>query len=418
MPPFDSRAAKQMKPGEFIAFAPEHPGLRLMASHSGRTWTYRYRHPDSNLVKQVKLGAWPAMGLSVAVEAWEKARAERESGGDPGSKARAAKAAKVEAAKVQRDAARETVGWLVEEYLTEVVERSRKPKGARESRRMMERAIGPWRGTPAREFTAAMAHEMISAVAATAPRVAAMTRQEMRAAWEHGMVRGAVSANVFAGRTLGGRLTSKARDRYLSDAEARALLRWWREPSTHSRTVSDALELVLRTGLRSGEVCAIHDRELHERQGVLWLDIPANRMKGGQPHSTPLVGRAREIVEARKGTGGYLFPRRDSERPIEQKVLGVEVYATSGRSGAAAYVHRKLCPVKGWAPHDLRRTARTMLAELGCPFEVGEAILAHTLPGVAAVYSRAAHNAARIEWLTKLNNHLDALSNAAQKSKR
>jgi len=135
-------------------------------------------------------------------------------------------------------------------------------------------------------------------------------------------------------------------------------------------------------------------KELVERAGVLWVEIPAERMKAGRAHCTPLVGRAREIVEARMLTGSpFLFARRQREghesRAIEQKVLGVEVYAHAGRSKAAAYARRRMCPVRDWAPHDLRRTARTLLAELGCPFEVGEAILAHTLPGVARVYSRA-----------------------------
>ena len=135
-------------------------------------------------------------------------------------------------------------------------------------------------------------------------------------------------------------------------------------------------------------------KELVERAGVLWVEIPAEQMKAGKAHSAPLVGRAREIVEARMLTGSpFLFARRqregDESRAIEQKVLGVEVYAHAGRSKAAAYARRRMCPVRDWAPHDLRRTARTFLAELGCLFELGEAILAHTLPGVAGVYNRA-----------------------------
>jgi integrase len=38
--------------------------------------------------------------------------------------------------------------------------------------------------------------------------------------------------------------------------------------------------------------------------------------------------------------------------------------------------------------HDLRRTARTMLARLAVPFEVAEAIMGHRLKGVAGIYDR------------------------------
>jgi len=62
-----------------------------------------------------------------------------------------------------------------------------------------------------------------------------------------------------------------------------------------------------------------------------------------------------------------------------------------------------------------------LLAELGCPFEVGEAILAHTLPDVAGVYNLAGYEAQKIEWLGKLGEYLDALAashNVASMNKR
>ena len=52
------------------------------------------------------------------------------------------------------------------------------------------------------------------------------------------------------------------RQRVLDAEEAGLLLRWMHEPSTYSRSVRDALEIALRTGLRSGEVCGIHTRRL------------------------------------------------------------------------------------------------------------------------------------------------------------
>jgi integrase len=67
----------------------------------------------------------------------------------------------------------------------------------------------------------------------------------------------------------------------------------------------------------------------------------------------------------------------------------------------------------GWTPHDLRRTARTLLGELGCPYEVGEAILSHRLPGVAGTYNKAKYAAEKVEWLTRLGEHLDAFSATA-----
>ena len=63
-----------------------------------------------------------------------------------------------------------------------------------------------------------------------------------------------------------------------------------------------------------------------------------------------------------------------------------------------------------WAPHDLRRTARTLLASLRCPDEVGEAILGHMKPGIVGVYNLHTYDADRVEWLKRLDAHLEALA--------
>ncbi len=69
-------------------------------------------------------------------------------------------------------------------------------------------------------------------------------------------------------------------------------------------------------------------------------------------------------------------------------------------------------PVAQWAPHDLRRTGRTMLTALGCPTDVAESILGHMLPGVEGVYNRHTYDRERREWLTRLDAHLEALAAA------
>ncbi|MGV3498814.1 MAG: tyrosine-type recombinase/integrase [Hydrogenophaga sp.] len=450
---------RQMVPGEELA-DPEHPGLRVRCvagDPSNRlVFFYRYRNPAGAL-RQVEVGLLgPDLTLTSIRKRWEELRARVRNGGDPREEAKASRAevaAKVEETKTAERVEALTVERVIERYLVEKVEHSRKTKGAMEARRMLTQLINfaSWTAKqastktagrrrkklpegvidvaklPAAKFTREIAHNLLLAYSASAPRAGGMARQELRAAWRYGIDAGFLEGpspfeKVPGAKSdsLGGGAIKAAskKERALSTQEVGALLRWMREPGTFSRTAHDALALTLRTGLRSGEVCGIHTRELVRRDGVLWLDIPAERMKGGKPHSIPLVGTAEEIVLARTpADGGFLFPSREPTKPIQQKVLGVEVYACSGRSDAPAYKHRKVCPVASWAPHDLRRTARTLLAELGCPFEVGEAILAHTLPGVAAVYNRAVHEKAKVEWLTKLGVMLDDLARGQAKLK-
>lgn len=452
---------KGMAPGDELA-DPEHPGLRVRCvslkakDATGKpavqaVFFYRYRSSEGAL-RQVTIGVLGPKTLASIRKEWEELRARVRNGDDP---RQAEIAEKQKAVTARRQAATRalTVEDVVEQYLSEKVDQRRKAKGAGEARRLLNQVIrfNSWLASPratgkvagrrrpklpngigdvahlpADQFTRVMAHELLRAFGENAPRSGGMARQELRACWRYGIAVGRLNGPSPFEKLQGGQdddlgggglVAASRRDRVLSRDEVGLLLRWMSDPAPgkYSKTVSDALEVVLRTGLRSGEVCSIHSSWLTARDGVWWLDVPAEHMKGRRgkqaPHSVPLVGRAAELLLARMpSVPGYLFPSADRSRAIQQKVLGVEVYACSGRSSATAYKHRAVCPVTGWAPHDLRRTARTLLAELGCPYEVGESILAHTLPGVAAVYNRARYVPQKVEWLIKLGELLDALA--------
>ena len=447
-----SAAVKAMVPGDELA-DPEHPGLRVRRVNEQRVFFYRYR--IGSKLRQVEIAVLGPSTLTAIRGQWEALRAQVRNGSDPrlDVKAQRIKTAADLAAQRQREL---TVEDVVEFYLTENVEKARKAKGATEARRLLHqlirysswskvrrqgiaarsdaararvplavpRDIGDVASMPAQAFTRERAHKLLFLMGEAAPRSAGMARAEIRAAWRHAIATGRLAPpsplemmpehgkrDALGG---GGLLSKSVRERYLGKEEAGQLLRWMAEPGTYSRTVRDALELVLRTGLRSGEICGIHSSELERRDGVLWLIIPPDRMKAGKAHTVPLTGRAEQIALARlPEKAGHLFPStREPGKSIEQKVLGVEVYACSGRSKADAYKSRRVCPVSDWSPHDLRRTARSLLQELGCPYDVGEAILAHALPSVGAVYARSSLVEQKILWLGKLNEHLDALAAA------
>ena len=110
---FDARAAKALAAGDHITVEGA-PGLRLVATASKRTWTYRYRSPVDGRMRQVRLGHWPAMGLPAALAAWERVAAQRNAGGDPAAEARTRRRAAV--AERQVDAF--TVRRACDEYLS------------------------------------------------------------------------------------------------------------------------------------------------------------------------------------------------------------------------------------------------------------------------------------------------------------
>ena len=61
---------------------------------------------------------------------------------------------------------------------------------------------------------------------------------------------------------------------------------------------------------------------------------------------------------------------------------------------------------------------RTMLAAMGCPAEIAEAILGHQQPGIVATYNRHAYDAERRHWLTLLSAHLELVAAPAQAPQR
>lgn len=70
---------------------------------------------------------------------------------------------------------------------------------------------------------------------------------------------------------------------------------------------------------------------------------------------------------------------------------------------------RERLTVTHWSPHDLRRTGRTLLAALGCPNEVGEAILGHVQPGIVGTYNLHKYSVERRQWLTALDARLESI---------
>lgn len=84
---FDVRAAKLLKPGEHLAVE-GCLGLRLVASTTKRTWTYRYKSPMDGRMEQVALGQSPAMSIQAAASAWQALRDQRGTGADPGQQVR------------------------------------------------------------------------------------------------------------------------------------------------------------------------------------------------------------------------------------------------------------------------------------------------------------------------------------------
>ncbi|MGZ3753555.1 MAG: hypothetical protein ACXVAU_19875, partial [Mucilaginibacter sp.] len=135
------------------------------------------------------------------------------------------------------------------------------------------------------------------------------------------------------------------------------------------------------------------------------------RHAGATDQLVPLFGKGLAVVKRRKKLygDGFLFPTRDGKGHVRQKFITEQVYWRQPYCKLRMESSRPRLTVTHWAPHDLRRTARTLLAKLGCPDAVGEMVLGHMLPGISGTYNRHQYDIEKQEWLKKLSDYLDSL---------
>ena len=315
-----------------------------------------------------------------------------------------------------------TVKQLCEDFLTGHIERHRDSLGAAQSRRRLMSKIRPISSLPAATISRKQAFDLLEGER-QAPRNAAIFRSELGAAWDYALDAGRIpedSPNWWR-QIMRGKLRSDGRKRggkvenikrVLSHDELKILIPWL---SHLSETISDVLTMYLWTGLRGGEIVLIEGNEVSKEPDGLWWTIPKAKTKNknrasATDHRVPLAGRAEEIIRRRLNLygKGYLFSTSDSPY-IPQKSVQAVVWAHQPYSLEPGQTLRPELPVSHWAPHDLRRTSRTMLAAIGCPREVAEAILGHILPGVEGIYNRHSYDKEKREWLTRLAAHLESL---------
>ncbi len=124
----------------------------------------------------------------------------------------------------------------------------------------------------------------------------------------------------------------------------------------------------------------------------VWV-IPGNRTKNGRAHEVPLSAEMIGVLSALPRRGAYVFSRNGGESPlVDMSGLKAQVDKGSG--------------VTGWRLHDLRRTLRTGLAQLGVFHEVAEMTIGHTLPGLVQTYNRHTYANERRAALQRWADHL------------
>ena len=171
----------------------------------------------------------------------------------------------------------------------------------------------------------------------------------------------------------------------------------WLNTSNFTKKIQNVFLLTLLTGCRTGEICAIAWDDIDLEMKTIFL----RETKTGTSRYVQLSTQAVELIKTFDRSTKYLFQMRLQEKPIQQKYLTERTW-TLRKNGF-------MLDIEHWSPHDLRRTVRTGLARLGCPNEVGEAILGHSKKGIEGTYNLHSYDKECRFWLQKWADYLDSL---------
>ncbi|PKN63246.1 MAG: integrase [Deltaproteobacteria bacterium HGW-Deltaproteobacteria-15] len=353
-------------------------GLFIRVTPKGaKTWVYRYRF--QGIPRRMSLGSYPGVGLADARTKHAEAMQDLQQGIDPGLKAAQAKA-KMKAAPTFED--------LLEEFWK--MELHAQPSG-KERRRLVEKdVIKTWGRRKVSSITRRDAVLLLDGVRKRAPVGANRLLGILVRMFNFAAERGVIDHSPLSGMK---RKKEKARARVLTDEEIKSLwnaLDLERKDIDIYRPTKLALKMILLTGQRPGEVAAMRWDQLDKE----WWTIPEEVYKTGEGNRVPILPMtSAAIEEARTYSGDTPFVFASSHDQKGEKGERRKGPLTVRALSNAIRRHRAEIGIPNhFTPHDLRRTLRTRLAELGIEDIVAEKVLGHKLQGVLAIYNRYSYD--------------------------
>ena len=392
--PLTAIEAKQAEPKEKVYKLADGGGLHLLVKPSGgKYWRYKYRYAGKE--KTLALGVYPEISLKEAREKHQAARKTLDRGIDP------SEARKVE--KLTRHlAAAESFEAVAREWFNRIM--PEKSNSYRErTGRILEKDLYPVLGN--RPIKSITAPELL----------AALRRIEAREAYDI-----AHRAKQTAGQIFRYAVATGRADRDPSGDLKGALKP--RRKKKHHAAITNPAEVgrlllamngfqgtaVVKTALllspllfqRPGEIRAMEWCEINW-DAQQW-EIPAEKMKMGQPHIVPLSTQAVVLLEGLKpltGRGRYVFPSaRGASRSLSENGVRTAL-RTLGYDNDTM------------TPHGFRAMARTILDEvLGYRVDWIEHQLAHAVRDAnGRAYNRTSHLEGRSEMMQGWADYLDKL---------
>ena len=144
------------------------------------------------------------------------------------------------------------------------------------------------------------------------------------------------------------------------------------------------------------------------------MDHPRRAVQDEAAEFVPLSKAALAVIEAQPKIDDcdYVFPSRaktpfsgfgKSKATLDKAVLAA--MQKPAKKGA------KVEPIPNWTLHDLRRTAKTLMARAGVRPDISERVLGHVIAGVEGTYDRHSYADEKREALEKLAAMIERILN-------
>lgn len=350
-----------------------------------KEWVFRY-YIDGRK-RRLSLGSYPTISLVAARQDAQRYSGSLTEGRDPADVARHEKEALASA----RASSHGTLGELMDAYVDDMLARGRRSADDTRAKihRYVKRPFPRLWDAPARDLTSAdvrdmLAHHMQRGLTTTTNRM----RSWMHAAYQFGLTaendprRHSAKSWALPGNPVSAIPRQGDWERQgqmvMTPEDVRAA--WYELPEMRSRANLSVMAVRLCIATAGQRITALLRLEPHHvdmRRGL--IDMPAGITKNEMPHVVPMTDQAREILASlikeagRLGHRFIFYNRRDGQRPmLEDSIASLVVD------------YRKRFDASPWTVRDIRRTAKTVLGELGVSKDVRDRLHGHAFTDVSS----------------------------------
>ena len=377
------------------------PGFGVRVSYSGtKTWMVMYRH--NGRLRRHTFAKVAELDLADARKKARKKLVSVDEGHDPGGEKAADR-------KVQ------TFAELADEYL----ERHAKPlkKSWKQDERMIKQELLPrWKHTKPADIKRPDVRALIESIADRgAPIHSNRMLALVRKIFNFAIGREWIEQNPCNQVKRMGKEVS--RDRVLNDEEIRKV---WAALDNEEPPIQAVFRLRLMTAQRGGEVLQMHWDELDLETG--WWTMPASKVKNRRPHRVFLTDEAVAMLRELR----TWYEQRLTEvnvgrakKHLEPKVMSELVFPSPRAEAPMAWIQKAAKRIRDasgveFCPHDLRRTAASLMTGSGTARDVVKKILNHVDKDITAVYDRYSYDNEKLKALTTWGQQLRRILEATQ----